>query len=58
MGNGLSSTAFETYDSWASRNEIDMIDIDKKEARNYLMDHFLNVGSNESVKRLEKILSK
>lgn len=55
--NGWSSTAFETYDSWANRNEIDMIDMDKEEARNYLIAHFLNVGSKESVKRLEKILS-
>ena len=54
--NGWSSTAFETYDSWTSRNKIDVIDMDKEEAKKYLKAHFLNISSNDSVKKLEKIL--
>jgi uncharacterized small protein (DUF1192 family) len=54
--NGWSSTAFETYDSWASRNNIDIIDMDKDEAKKYLIDHFSNICSDDSVKKLEKIL--
>lgn len=54
--NGWSSTAFETYDSWASRNNIGIIEMDKDEAKKYLIDHFLHVCSNDSVKKLEKIL--
>jgi hypothetical protein len=54
--NGWSSTAFETYDSWAIRNKIDIVELDKEEAKKYLIVHFLNVCSNDSVKKLEKIL--
>ncbi|MBS8263732.1 hypothetical protein DYI25_04650 [Mesobacillus boroniphilus] len=54
--NGWSSTAFETYDSWASRNKIETIAIEKKKAREYLLNHFQGVASENAVKRLEKIL--
>lgn len=55
--NGWSSTSFETYDSWAKRNHIESIDLDREEAKKYLLTHFKNVCSNETaVKRLEKIL--
>ncbi|WP_342600758.1 hypothetical protein MHB48_06850 [Psychrobacillus sp. FSL H8-0483] len=55
--NGWNSTAFETYDSWASRNKIERIEMEKEAARDYLLDHFINVSSEESVKSLRKILS-
>lgn len=55
--NGWSSTAFETYDSWATRNKIDTFNIDREIAKEYLLNHFIDVcSSNESVKKLEKIL--
>ncbi|MFX3675211.1 MAG: hypothetical protein ACE3JQ_12320 [Paenisporosarcina sp.] len=54
--NGWSSTAFETYDSWANRNNIDIIDLEKEEAKKYLIAHFLKLCSNDSVKKIEKIL--
>ncbi|MBP2242230.1 hypothetical protein J2Z40_002804 [Cytobacillus eiseniae] len=55
--NGWSSTSFETYDSWAKRNHIDSIALDREEAKEYLLTHFKNVCVNEaSVKKLEKIL--
>ncbi len=53
--NGWSSTAFETYDSWAERNTIEKIFLEKEEARNYLLTHFSCLCSNETVKKLEKI---
>ena len=54
--NGWSSTAFETYDSWASRNKIDVIVTDKEEAKKYLLTHFQNVCSNDAVNKLKNIL--
>lgn len=55
--NGWSSTSFETYNSWAKRNQIESIGLDREEARKYLLTHFKNVCSNETaVKKLEKIL--
>ncbi|MFJ8064030.1 hypothetical protein ACIQYS_05325 [Psychrobacillus sp. NPDC096426] len=53
--NGWSSTAFETYDSWAVRNTIDVINKDKEDARKYLLSFFSNICSDESIKKLEKI---
>ena len=53
--NGWSSTAYETYDSWAERNSIDNIHFEKEDARKYLLAHFSNVCSNEVVKKFEKI---
>ncbi|MFJ5770112.1 hypothetical protein [Psychrobacillus sp. NPDC093180] len=55
--NGWSSTAFETYNSWANRNKIETINIDKAESRKYLLSFFSNVCSNESLKKLEKIFA-
>ena len=55
--NGWSSTAFETYDSWVSRNNINTTDMDKEDAKKYLIAHFLKVSSSESVRKLEKIFS-
>lgn len=55
--NGWNSTAFETYDSWTSKNKIERIDMKKEEAKDYLLDHFIKVSSEESVKTLRKILS-
>ena len=49
------STAFETYDSWASRNKITNIDSSREDAKKYLIAHFSNVCSNESLTRFEKI---
>ena len=54
--NGWSSSAFETYDSWATRNKIDPIQMDKEGAKNYLIAHFENVCGSESVKKIKKIL--
>ncbi|QUG43088.1 hypothetical protein KD050_07590 [Psychrobacillus sp. INOP01] len=53
--NGWSSTSFETYDSWASRNKIANIDCSREDAKKYLIAHFSNVCSNESLTRFEKI---
>ena len=54
--NGWSSTAFETYDSWATRNKIDVINTDKEGAKEHLIAHFLNVcSSDESLKKLKKL---
>lgn len=53
--NGWSSTAFETYDSWTSRNKIESIDMNREDAKKYLMAHFSNVCSNESLIKFEKI---
>ena len=55
--NGWSSTAFETYDSWANRNKIEALNTDKEVSRKYLMTFFLSVCGNESVKKLEKIFA-
>ncbi|MDQ0153959.1 AlkZ-related protein [Robertmurraya andreesenii] len=55
--NGWSSTAFETYNSWITRNGIDIISIDKEQARQFLMAHFSNICSAEGIKRLGKIFA-
>jgi hypothetical protein len=55
---GWSSTSFETYESWATRNHVETISLDREEAKNYLLVHFTNVcNSNESLKNLEKVLN-
>lgn len=54
--NGWSSTSFETYDSWASRNKIEAMAVEKEEAREYLLNHFHDVASENAVKKLKKIL--
>ncbi|WP_226675191.1 AlkZ-related protein [Mesobacillus jeotgali] len=54
--NGWSSTAFETFDSWASRNKIEAIAVEKDKAREYLLNHFQGVVSENAVKKLKKIL--
>lgn len=53
--NGWSSTSFETYGSWTGRNKIESTDINREDAKNYLMAHFSNVCSNESLIKFEKI---
>jgi hypothetical protein len=55
--NGWSSTSFETYDSWASRNNIEAKTMEKEMAREYLLNHFYRVASENAVKKLEKLLS-
>ena len=55
--NGWSSTAFETYDSWAIRNKVDTIYTDKAESKKYLISFFSNVCSIDSLKKLEKIFA-
>jgi hypothetical protein len=55
--NGWSSTSFETYDSWASRNQIKAMAVNKEKAREYLMNHFYKVANEKAVKKLEKLLS-
>ncbi|WP_249315424.1 hypothetical protein [Bacillus sp. FJAT-49711] len=52
---GWSSTAFETYDSWATRNNIETIYLSKEEARDHLMIHFSNICGPELVKKIAKI---
>nr|WP_246017677.1 hypothetical protein [Mesobacillus subterraneus] len=54
--NGWSSTSFETYDSWAGRNNIEFIAIEKQKAREFLLDHFYGIASDNAVKKLEKLL--
>lgn len=54
---GWNSTSFETYDSWAKRNQIEMIDLDKQAAKECLIAHFLNVSNHEAVKKMKKIFS-
>ncbi|MEQ2529298.1 hypothetical protein EKG37_07365 [Robertmurraya yapensis] len=53
--NGWNSTSYETYDSWASRNNIETFEQDREEAKKILMIHFSSFCSNEVVKKLEKI---
>lgn len=53
--NGWNSTSFETYNSWAIRNHIEMVHLDKNEARKYLIYHFMQVSSEETVEKLKKI---
>lgn len=55
--NGWSSTAFETYDSWSRRNRIERIDLDKEDAKEYLLSHFSTVCSEDAVTKLRKIFS-
>jgi hypothetical protein len=54
---GWSSTSFETYDSWASRNNIEAKTVEKEMAREYLLNHFNRVASEHAIKKLEKLLS-
>lgn len=54
--NGWSSTSFETYDSWTSRNKIEAMAVEKEKAREYLLNHFQGVASENAVKKLKKIL--
>ncbi|TKC19014.1 hypothetical protein FA727_05560 [Robertmurraya kyonggiensis] len=53
--NGWNSTAFETYDSWAERNNIETFELSREEAKRILMIHFSSFCSNEVVKKFEKI---
>lgn len=53
--NGWSSTAFETYDSWAIRNRIETLNKDRLEAKKYLIKHFSNFCGDETIKKFEKI---
>ncbi len=53
--NGWSSTSFETYESWAGRNKINPVDIDKDRAREYLVSHFNKVTGSEQIRKLEKM---
>ncbi|MEW8986290.1 MAG: hypothetical protein AB2401_04665 [Bacillus sp. (in: firmicutes)] len=54
--NGWSSTSFETYDSWSSKNKVEEVAVEKGKAREYLMNHFQGVASENAVKKLKKIL--
>jgi hypothetical protein len=53
--NGWSSTAFETYDNWAVRKNIEAINMDREQAKQYLIHHFTSFCSKETLKKLEKI---
>jgi len=53
--NGWSSTAFETYDSWANRNRIERIATGKDAASDHLLSYFSKICSPASLKKLEKI---
>lgn len=55
--NGWSSTAFESYDSWVIRNRIELVKIDREEAKKYLINHFQSICSAESLKKFEKIFA-
>lgn len=54
--NGWSSTAYETYDTWAARNSINVINEGKEDTRKYLLDFYKNVCSDVAMKKLERIL--
>jgi hypothetical protein len=54
--NGWSSTAFETYESWATRKNIDSLNLDREQAKQYLMNHFSSFCSKETVNKIKKIL--
>ncbi|GAM14709.1 hypothetical protein SAMD00020551_2862 [Mesobacillus selenatarsenatis SF-1] len=54
--NGWSSTFFETYDSWASRNKIASIAVDKGRAREYIVNHFRGFATDKAFQKLQKIL--
>ncbi|WP_449620781.1 AlkZ-related protein [Robertmurraya sp. Marseille-Q9965] len=53
--NGWNSTAFETYESWADRNNIETFDQDREEAKKILMLHFSSFCGKEVVKKIERI---
>ncbi|MDZ5473080.1 hypothetical protein SM124_15280 [Bacillus sp. 31A1R] len=53
--NDWNSTSFETYDSWADRNEIMVVDISREDARIYLLEHFSKFSSQETLKKFQKI---
>jgi hypothetical protein len=46
----------ETYDSWASRNNIEWMAVKKEKAREYLLNHFQAVASEKAVKKLKRVL--
>ncbi|MBV7506640.1 hypothetical protein KW850_15350 [Bacillus sp. sid0103] len=53
--NGWSSTSFETLDYWSKNNVVDLYDIEMEEAKDELKNHFVKIGSPESLKALGKI---
>ncbi|MFD1737373.1 hypothetical protein ACFSCX_12485 [Bacillus salitolerans] len=53
--NGWNSTAFETYESWSSRNGIQEIIMKREEAKDYLLQFFAQFASPVSVKKFKKI---
>lgn len=54
--NGWNSTAFETYDAWTKRNGIQKIDLNRQEAKDYLIAHFENKCNENAMKKIIKIL--
>ena len=53
--NGWSSTSFETLDYWSENNQVDLKDMEMGEAKGALKNHFIKIGSPESLKALGKI---
>ncbi|MEH7308342.1 AlkZ-related protein [Neobacillus drentensis] len=53
--NGWSSTSFETLDYWSKNNVVDLYGIEMEEAKDKLKNHFVKIGSPESLKALGKI---
>lgn len=53
--NGWSSTAYETYDSWAERNAVNPLTINSKEAKSFLMDFFSQHYEGDVLKKLDKL---
>lgn len=55
--NGWSSTAYETYDSWALHNKIEILNTDRESAKKFLLDHLSTKCNDQSVRKWEKIFS-
>lgn len=53
--NGWSSTSFETLDYWSRNNHLNLGKIEMDEAKEELMNHFVKIGSPESMKVLGKV---
>jgi len=53
--NGWSSTSFETLDYWSRNNHLNLGKIEMDEAKEELKNHFVKIGSPESMRVLGKV---
>jgi hypothetical protein len=53
--NGWSSTSFQTLAFWSENNQVNQRKIDMEEAKQELKNHFVKIGSPESMKVLGKV---